>query len=57
MTTEEREVIACAIAGIDTALTWLEADLRRLQHALDHGVSLEVIGALNRIAMQARERT
>lgn len=49
MTPSEREQVAAAIAGVDCALTWLEADLRRLQQALDAGVSLEVIGALNRI--------
>lgn len=49
MTPAEREQVAAAIAGVDCALEWLEADLRRLQQALDAGVSLEVIGALNRI--------
>ena len=49
LTAAEREQVQAAIAGVDCALTWLEADLRRLQQALDAGVSLEVIGALNRI--------
>lgn len=53
MTTEQREAVQAAVHGIDVALTWLEADLRRLERALAAGISLEQIGVLNRIALRA----
>lgn len=53
MTTEQREAVQAAVQGIDVALTWLEADLRRLERALAAGISLELIGVLNRIALRA----
>lgn len=37
------------IAGIDTAFDALDADLQRLTIALEAGVSLEVIGEMNRL--------
>lgn len=37
------------IAGIDTAFDALDADLLQLSIALEAGISLEVIGEVNRI--------
>lgn len=49
LTPEEAAQLRDVIDGLDTALTWLDADLARLQRSLDAGISLEVIGALNQI--------
>ena len=54
MTPQDEAAIRAVIEGCDAAWDWLEAELRRLQASLDAGISLDVIGALNRIAMETR---
>ena len=54
MTPDDEARIRDVIDGCDAAMAWLEADIRRLQASLDAGISLDVIGALNRIAMESR---
>ena len=55
MSRDDEQALRDAIAGIDTALVWMEADLRRLSDALEAGISLEVYGELMRVLRGASE--
>jgi hypothetical protein len=48
---DERTLRMCfteqdAIDGLDTAMVWLEADLRRLERSLDAGIEIPTLGAM-----------
>lgn len=55
MTPADEAAIRDVIAGVDTAWDWFEVEIARLQRAIDAGVSLEVIGAVNRAIWRAKE--
>lgn len=56
LTPQEASKLREVIDGLDSAMTWLEADLRRLQQSLDAGIRLETICELNRILFRESTR-
>lgn len=54
MTPDEATRLRGVMDGCDAAMAALEADLEQLMAAFDAGISLDVIGFLNRIAMESR---
>ncbi len=54
MTPDEATRLRGVMDGCDAAMAALEADLEQLMAAFDAGISLEVIGFLNRIAIETR---
>jgi hypothetical protein len=50
----EQAAVRKVIAGIDDALTGLEADVARLQRDLDAGIQLDTIGWYNAAILKAK---
>jgi hypothetical protein len=55
LTPDETAQLEAVIAGLHTALTWLDADVRRLQRALDAGIRFETICEINRCIYRAKQ--
>jgi hypothetical protein len=46
LTPAEAQALQDAIDGLDTAMVWLEADLRRLERSLEAGIEIPTLGAM-----------
>ncbi len=54
MNAAQQAAVREVIAGVDTALMWLEVEVARMQRSLDAGIEYQTLAAINAAIVKAK---